>query len=282
MNNVREITCGVNMIKMDWDIDDQIQIHLDLSAFGKASISVNGRPHPEKIKLKNKKPHEFGLDDGRKVSLVYTTVGFAPEFELKVNGELMLPNGKEFEKICASCQTKNKPNDKFCTSCGGQLVSSENQIRKNRVGGARQTIHIMVGIFAVSGVLLFFVQQSAVNQAMANLAQHKDTDVYPQAVEGKRTTVGELKQSIVRQQWSVLILNLGLAGLMLGLGYWAKSAPLPAIMVAAAVYGVVQVANALVDPRTIGQGWIMKVIVITLLVKGIRSALELRHSNESV
>jgi hypothetical protein len=54
---------------------------------------------------------------------------------------------------------------------------------------------------------------------------------------------------------------------------------LPAILAAPATYAVVQVASAIIDPATIGQGFIVKIIVIGYLIRGIKASMELRSSN---
>jgi hypothetical protein len=78
---------------------------------------------------------------------------------------------------------------------------------------------------------------------------------------------------------AVLIGSLVLVAIMAILAVWAKKAPLAALVVATATYCVLIVTSAIVDPRTIAQGLILKIVVITLLVRGIKSALALRVSN---
>ena len=73
--------------------------------------------------------------------------------------------------------------------------------------------------------------------------------------------------------------SLVLVAIMAILAVWAKKAPLAALVVATATYCVLIVTSAIVDPRTIAQGLILKIVVITLLVRGIKSALALRVSN---
>lgn len=76
--------------------------------------------------------------------------------------------------------------------------------------------------------------------------------------------------------WGVLITNLVLAAVMAGLALWGKRSPLPALLVATAVYAVVQVAAASMDPSTLAGGIIVKIAVVIFLVRGIKSALALR------
>jgi hypothetical protein len=73
--------------------------------------------------------------------------------------------------------------------------------------------------------------------------------------------------------------NFILAAVMGALSLWARRSPLPAVLIATATYVVVIVANAIADPATLGQGWIVKIIVIAFLFKGIKAALALRTAN---
>jgi hypothetical protein len=78
------------------------------------------------------------------------------------------------------------------------------------------------------------------------------------------------------EAWGVLLTNAVLAAVMAGLALWSRRSPLPAVIVATATYAVVIVFNAIMDPKTIGQGIFVKIIVIGLFVKGIKAALTLR------
>lgn len=265
------------MINLKYEIDGHTEITVSLGTFGGKTI-VNGKQIREKIKLKNKVPFNFNLDDGRSASATYSNVAFRPEVEVRVNNELMLPTTKETKKNCVSCKTENKPNDKFCTKCGAGLPSAEAIVGKQKVAGARGAIMTLAVLFTIFGAIMFFVEKSTADKAMTNLTQFQDSDIYPEKVDGQQYTVGELKNQIVVEQWSVLILNLLLAAIMLGLWFWAKTAPLPAIIIASAVYGVVLVGNAIYEPQSIGKGWIMKFIIITMLFNGIKSALAARHA----
>ena len=89
-------------------------------------------------------------------------------------------------------------------------------------------------------------------------------------------TVAALRDQVAWEPWSVLIVNLILGAVMVGLAIWSRRAPLPAVLVATATYAVVLVGNAIMDPTTIGQGLILKIVVIAVLAKGIKAALALR------
>lgn len=62
-----------------------------------------------------------------------------------------------------------------------------------------------------------------------------------------------------------------------GLWVWAKKSVLPAILVALAVFATVHVASAIVAPKTIVQGIVIKIFAVIVLTKGVRAALAARR-----
>ena len=64
-----------------------------------------------------------------------------------------------------------------------------------------------------------------------------------------------------------------LSGIMIGLFFWGRKAPLPAIITALCVYLVVIVVNAVIDPSTIVQGIVLKVFFFLAMIAGIKAAL---------
>jgi hypothetical protein len=57
---------------------------------------------------------------------------------------------------------------------------------------------------------------------------------------------------------------------------WARRAPLPAIACALALYLVVQVVSAVLDPSSIMKGIIVKLFAFAALYKGLKAALDAR------
>ena len=64
---------------------------------------------------------------------------------------------------------------------------------------------------------------------------------------------------------------------MAGLWVWAKKSLLPAILVALAVFVTVHVASAIIDPKTIVQGIIIKIVALVALTRGVKAALAARR-----
>lgn len=65
----------------------------------------------------------------------------------------------------------------------------------------------------------------------------------------------------------LLIINLILAGIYAGLGFWAKKNAFAAIFSGALVYISIIILNAVFEPSTIFQGIIFKAIFIVALIK---------------
>jgi hypothetical protein len=127
-------------------------------------------------------------------------------------------------------------------------------------------------LFAIFGVVMFFLMRDTTQTALANLAPFGDQEVL-QPINGVTYTAGELRARVIWEQRGVLIVNLILAAIMVVLAWWSKRRALPAILIATAVFVGSMVAGAIMDPSTLMQGIIVKAIVIGVLIKGIKGAL---------
>ncbi|MFP5491458.1 MAG: hypothetical protein ACLGG0_08155 [Bacteriovoracia bacterium] len=268
------------MFKYRWDVDDHTVVNLECSMLGKYTVWVNNREVLSKRNLfKISTNLNFQLTDGRSATIRVSNYSGRPEAELKVLDQEVVPQDDKLKNLCPSCQTENKTHDKFCFKCGSQLTSPQVQIRQKKVKEASKTIRVLSVIFFISGIILYFVGAATFDNSLKQLEQYQANDVFPQEINGQKYTVEELRNRIKIEKWSLLILNVFLGVIMFGLSFWAKKSPLGALLVAAAIYAAVMVLNTIVDPRTIGQGIFIKIIVITALYKGIKSALELRTIN---
>jgi hypothetical protein len=190
---------------------------------------------------------------------------------------------------CQSCQNPLRIGDQHCSGCGRAVTEQDRAIlqerlessdynahqRGKKVRDAARWIGALAILFAVSGVLMFAFQFSQVDRALANLNQFQD-DEQLAPIDGKNYTAAELRAAVQREPYQILIVNLIVAALMGGLWMWGKRAPLPAIACAFALFLVVHVGSAMVDPKTIAQGLLIKIIAIVVLAKGLKSALEVR------
>lgn len=77
-------------------------------------------------------------------------------------------------------------------------------------------------------------------------------------------------------------LNIGIAGLMLGIIYlglwsWARRQPFPAALTALIIYLTLIAADVVMDPTNIGRGIIVKLFVIYGLSRAVQSGYSLRQ-----
>jgi len=260
-----------------WEVDDANTVKAHFGGLGKKVVTVNGNEvHNSRKTVSAKRPIVFSLPDGRggAIALRPSFMG-APSVDLRVDGHLMVETGKAPIK-CAACDTVAKPYDRFCGKCGKPMPSAEDyELRKN-VKSATGAIKVLAVLFVIAGIAFFFLTKLQADAALAQLDGMDAAAAYPVPIDGHSYTVGELRKQIAWGPWGVLIVNLILAVIMLALSLWARRSALPAVMIATATYVVVLVADGIADPRTLTQGWIVKIIIIAFLIKGIKAALALR------
>lgn len=71
-------------------------------------------------------------------------------------------------------------------------------------------------------------------------------------------------------------INLGISAFYFGLWHWSKQQPLGATAAGLGVFVTLHVASAVIDPATIAQGLVLKIVVLVLLVRGVRAGVMLR------
>lgn len=155
---------------------------------------------------------------------------------------------------CACCATPFAEADIYCNSCGFPLKGTEEEQRgfiDNRtikeidladfhknIKSATNSLYWVAGLFALGGIIGGFMLQD------------------------KSEIVGHL------------IVYVILIAIFLALAVWGKQKPLPALISGLSLYVFVQVANAILEPASILSGIIVKIIIIAMLIKGIKAALE--------
>ena len=261
-----------------WEIDDATTVKAHFGAFGKKVIKVNGNEAYNSRKTTSKGQVAFAMPDGRNGALSIKPAFFgAPDIALRVNGELFAETTKEAIK-CPTCAAAAKPYDRFCGSCGKPMPSAEDRALQKNVKSATSAIKVLAGLFVLSGLLFFFITKGQAETFLAQLQGMQPGDVYPNEINGRAYTVEELQRELAWEPWGVLIVNLILAAIMVALAVWAKYKPLAAVLVATATYIVVIAYAGITDPATLAQGWIVKLVIIAFLIKGIKAALALRSA----
>lgn len=258
------------MSTIEWRIDSGTHVALRGQLFRKGKVELNGETVNGEWSSKR---FDFALPDGRPASITLKADTVSRTTELSLDGKF-IPDLRYVPKVirCPACKAEVQLLDEFCGKCGHSLGSPARFLHRQHVQGATSAIWLLAALFAVFGVVMYFIVGNQVEEALANLAMYEDNAILD-TVDGRTYTAGELRNQIVWEHRGLLIVNLLLAAIMVVLAWWSKQRALPAILVATAIYVVVQVAGAIVDPKTLFQGLVVKAIVIAVLVKGIKGAV---------
>jgi hypothetical protein len=264
---------------MTWEVDDANIVNLKIGGFGKNSLTVNGMEVPGRLRLRKKSEFPFELSDGRNANILINP-RFASRrvIELRVDGQLMVESG-EGPFLCDSCGTTVKPNDRFCGVCGHAMPPAEHYVHRRHIKEATTAITVLAVLFLFGGVVMFFITKSHVADALIRLNGLNPNEIFPKSINGVTYTVAVLREQLIWEPWSILIQNSILAAIMAGLAFWGKRSPLAAVLIATAIYAVVIVTHAIINPQSIGQGVFMKIIIIACLIRGIKSALALNTAD---
>ena len=249
-------------------------------SFGRQIVSVNGEEFHRRRPWRGKALYEFVVPGGgAKAALeVRPAVVSGPAHtELRVGGRVMVEQSEIIP--CKGCGKLPNGYDAFCGNCGKALPKPESYTQRRQLKSATSAIRYLAILFLIVGIALFFVTKSSSEVALTRIASLPDSANYPTLLAGKQYTVGQVRKELAWEPWGALMVNGILAIVMTILYFWGKRAPLAAILVATATYCVIIVANAIVDPRTLAQGLIVKIIVILMLVNGIKAALALRNDD---
>lgn len=258
------------MSKIEWRVDAGTQIVLRSPPLLKRKVELNGQRVDGEWRSKR---FAFTLPDGRSADITLKADTLSRTTELSLDGKL-IPDIRYVPKDlrCPACRAEIQLLDEYCAKCGHALGTPARFLHRHSVQGATSAIWVLAGLFAIFGVVMFYVMRDTTQTALENLAQFADHEVL-EPIDGVTYTAGELRARINWEHRGVLVVNLILAAIMVVLAWWSKRRALPAILIATAVFVVVQVAGAIVDPRTLMQGLVVKAIVIGVLVKGIKGAI---------
>lgn len=154
-------------------------------------------------------------------------------------------------------------------------IESPPSLRK----GSRWLLALGV-LFFIFGTAYGFIQQSQVDEQLELLAGWDDSDVVP-LDDGTTSTVAELKSTMNQAVYLVFGLNYFLSIVMIGLYFWSKRSPFPAMVTGLCVYLSVIVLNAVFDPATLAQGLLIKALFIGAMISGIKAALAERNAQRA-
>jgi hypothetical protein len=260
----------VSMSKIEWRVDAGTQIVLRNPPFLKRKVELNGQRVDGEWSSNR---FAFALPDGRSVDIMLKADTLSRTTELSLDRKL-IPDTRYVPKDlrCPACKAEIQLLDEFCATCGHSLGTPARFLHRQSVQGATSAIWVLAVLYTIFGFVMFYTTRATTQAALENLAQFED-DVVLDPIDGVTYTAGELRAQVIWEHRGVLVVNLILAAIMVVLAWWSKRRALPAILIATAVFVVVQVTSAIIDPRTLVQGIIVKIIVISVLVKGIKGAI---------
>lgn len=146
--------------------------------------------------------------------------------------------------------------------------------RKGKVAKASKMLLVLSVLFVIGGTIFGFMNKSEADKARDQIAQLDPSQTL--VVEGKTYTLPELQKEIDREVMMVFVINYFLAVVMFGLFLWSRKAALPAMVTGLCVYIAVIVLSAAIEPKSLAQGVLIKIIAIVVLVSGIKAALQER------
>jgi hypothetical protein len=162
------------------------------------------------------------------------------------------PVTSEQSVACENCQAQNASDKKFCSQCRYPITGTDEEKGRfrsdvakhkillkdaeDKIQSAKNIIYMLAGFSLLTGVILFFAQDDTASLVVYGV---------------------------------ICVLYLTFAA-------WCSKNPFAAILTAFIVYVTIQVVFAFLDPVTIAQGIIWKVIFIGAFIKGIRSASDAR------
>jgi len=156
--------------------------------------------------------------------------------------------------FCNACAVKVNSEDQFCNNCGYPLKGTEEEQK----------------------TFLMDKNYKEVNLDEANRMIRKTSNTL-YYIAGFTLLVGLIQYGTTKQfdyRNSLIIVNFILALIYAGLGFWCRIKPFAAILSAASLYVLIIILNAISNPLTIISGIVFKIVVITLFIRGIKSAME--------
>jgi hypothetical protein len=202
------------------------------------------------------------------------------------------------ESKCPKCGAVVAVGERFCAACGSGVavgddgvvvaqqpaalplaVAAPSQAQRDAiVGRARKWLFAISIITLLSGGVFYALNKSDVEKQIhdAEVAtQAMDPGVRDEAM--KQQTGMTFAEACAHDRGQVnllLVVNIALALFYLGMWFWAKRNVRAATLVALLTFITVIVVNAAIDPKTLAQGVIVKILFIAALGKAVQVARE--------
>lgn len=157
----------------------------------------------------------------------------------------------------------------------------ESAERQERIGRARKWLLAVSILTFITGIVFYFIQKEAVEK------QHRDAERQMEGMDPAerdarlKTVIGMTwEEAVAHDRGAVrllLYINLGLGGVYLLLWRWALSNAFAAALVALLLFVTVHVVNAIVEPKSLAQGWLVKIFFTAALLKALNAAYQERQ-----
>jgi len=146
----------------------------------------------------------------------------------------------------------------------------------NKISKARKWLLAISILTLVSGFIMFAIQQSEVEkQIRAAEAQIANIDPATRDAIFKEKIGMTWDQAVKHDRGQVKLLlgvNIALAAIYLGLFYWARRNALAATVTALILFITVYAISAVLEPKTLYQGILIKILFVAALAGAISAA----------
>jgi hypothetical protein len=185
---------------------------------------------------------------------------------------------------CPKCGGAVSAGEAFCAGCGYALESKPGDLRKiaqkieikqakqtyqGKIRSGRRTIMACAVLFTLGTVAIWFMFRQALEKQDQEIAGAKGNPKYDQE------KVLEAERKLAGAHGTATLVTAGNALLALGfygLWWWAKTRPLPATLSALILFIAVQALNIVLDPASLAQGILIKVLILVALVGAVNAA----------
>ena len=177
---------------------------------------------------------------------------------------------------CAKCAAPLVAEARFCEKCGAAvpgIAPSANAKGRAALGRLTANTHLSqiksarMAIALVALIVLAFT-----------IFQHAK---FSSDLAGYRANPANvINEHLVTRGYMLFYANYLIVAIYGGLIWWMKTNPFAACLTALIIYVSITLLNVAIDPSTIFQGVILRIVVILLLVKGVKSGLAWRRLRE--
>jgi hypothetical protein len=165
---------------------------------------------------------------------------------------------------CPHCQHANLPDAQYCEACGKAVavaatsprIVSGNEFASTSVGLVMESEALTAQVKSASGALLAV----AIIQVILGTIIVFALKGFPGRGELESTAIPLVAFSVY-----------GIGAVFFGLYFWARKSPYPAAIVGLVVFVTVHLLDIIADPSALARGILMKIIIITILIKAIRA-----------